>query len=242
MSDTSIDQELVWITGASTGIGRACAKALAATGRTVVLSARRKNGLLSAVGEIKADGGNAVALECDVSDDIDVAWAIKAITKSFGKGPDILINSAGISPYQDIEDTTTETFDSVINTNLFGAFLCAKAVLPSMIANGYGAIVELLSVASTKGFAGGTAYGASKFGALGFTNALRDEVRKQGVRVIAVIPGATDTPTWSASEREEFHDRMMQPEDIAKTIVDALSQPTRALVEEIVIRPIGGDL
>jgi NAD(P)-dependent dehydrogenase (short-subunit alcohol dehydrogenase family) len=242
ISATIMDQELVWVTGASSGIGRACAKQLAASGRTVVVSSRRKSGLLSVVAEIKAEGGQAVALECDVSDDVDVDWAIKAIIKNFGKGPDILINNAGISPYQDIDDTTTETFDKVIETNLVGPFLCTKAVLPSMLAQGKGTIVQMLSIASTKGFAGGTAYGSSKFGALGFTNALREEVRKQGVRVIAVLPGATETATWEAAEREEFHDRMMQPEDIAKVVVDALSLSSRALVEEIVVRPIGGDL
>jgi 3-oxoacyl-[acyl-carrier protein] reductase len=237
-----MEQELVWITGASSGIGRQCAKQLAATGRTVVVSSRRKNGLLSVVAEIKADGGHAVALECDVSDEIDVAWAIKSIVKTFGEGPDILINSAGISPYQSIEETTTEMFDQVIDTNLMGTFLCTKAVLPEMTRKGKGAIVQMLSIASTKAFAGGTAYGSSKFGALGFTNALREDVRKLGIRVIGVMPGATETNSWDASERAEFHDRMMQPEDIAKAVVDALAQPQRALVEEIVIRPIGGDL
>lgn len=237
-----MDQELVWVTGASSGIGRACAKHLAASGRIVVVSSRRKNGLLSLVAEIKAEGGHAVALECDVSDEIDVAWAIKSIIKSFGEGPDILINNAGISPYQSIEDTTTEIFDRVVDTNLFGNFLCAKAVLPEMLRKGKGAIVQMLSIASTKAFAGGTAYGSSKFGALGFTNALREDVRKQGIRVIAVMPGATETNSWDASERAEFHDRMMQPEDIAQAVADALAQPSRALVEEIVVRPIGGDL
>jgi sepiapterin reductase len=198
--------------------------------------------LLSLVSEIRSAGGNAVAIECDVTDEVDVEWAVKAIKKSFGKGPDILINNAGISPYQDIEDTTPEVFDSVIETNLVGMFLCAKAVLPGMIQSGVGAIVQLLSIASTKPFPGGTAYGSSKFGALGFTNALREEVRSKGIRVIAVMPGATETPTWAPSEREEFHERMMQPEDIAKAIVDALAQPHRTLVEELVLRPIGGDL
>ncbi|MBS1904292.1 MAG: SDR family oxidoreductase [Bacteroidetes bacterium] len=237
-----MEQELVWITGASTGIGRACAKALAASGRTVIVSARRKQGLLSLVAEIKAAEGHAVAIVCDVSDEVDVDWAVKSIRKTYGRGPDILINNAGISPYQDIEDTTTEVFDQVINTNLVGNFLCAKAVLPDMIERGKGSIVQMLSIASRKGFAGGTAYGSSKFASLGFTEALREEVRRKGIRVIAVLPGATETPTWDPAEREEFHDRMMQPEDIAAAIVAALDEPQRVLVEELLIRPIGGDL
>ncbi len=237
-----MEQELVWITGASSGIGLACAKQIAASGRIVILSARRKEVLTKLVEEIRADGGQASALACDVTEEKDVEWAIKNIVHIFGEGPDILINNAGISPYQNIEDTTTEIFDNVINTNLIGNFLCAKAVLPEMIRKGKGTIMQMLSIASTKAFAGGVAYGASKFGALGFTNALREEVRSKGVKVISVMPGATETDAWDDKERNEFRERMMQPEDIAQAIVDVLAQPQRMMTEELVLRPMGGDL
>jgi short-subunit dehydrogenase len=111
-----------------------------------------------------------------------------------------------------------------------------------MIVKGKGTIVQMLSIASTKAFAGGTAYGASKFAALGMTNALREDVRDKNIKVIAVMPGATETPTWDDEELDEFRHRMMQPQDIAKAIVEILSHHERALVEEIVLRPIGGDL
>ncbi|HET6511411.1 MAG TPA: SDR family NAD(P)-dependent oxidoreductase, partial [Candidatus Kapabacteria bacterium] len=103
-------------------------------------------------------------------------------------------------------------------------------------------IVQLLSIASIKAFAGGAAYIASKFGALGLTNSLREEAREYNVKVIAVLPGATETPLWDAQEREKHHERMMQPEDIASTVIHLLQQPDRMLAEEIVLRPIGGDL
>ncbi|MDP4220828.1 MAG: SDR family NAD(P)-dependent oxidoreductase [Bacteroidota bacterium] len=235
------ENQIVWITGASKGIGLACAKALAATGRRIVMSSRNRKELIDRTVEIRATGADARAVQCDVRNEEDVDWAIKSIIKAFGEGPDILINNAGISPDYSIEDMTPDIFDSVIATNLTGNFLCAKAVLPEMIRKGRGTIIQMLSIASTKAFAGGAAYGASKFGALGFTNALREEVRDKGIKVVSVMPGAVETPSWG-DEAEEYHDRMMQPEDIALAIAGILEQPQRAMVEEIVLRPIGGDL
>jgi NAD(P)-dependent dehydrogenase (short-subunit alcohol dehydrogenase family) len=238
------EKQIVWITGASSGIGLACAKALALSGppRRVVMSSRNRPELIKVAGEIRATGGDARAVQCDVSSEEDVDWAIRSMIKVYGEGPDILINNAGTSPYHDIEDMTPEIFDRIIATNLTGNFLCAKAVLPEMIRKGRGTIIQMLSIASIKAFAGGTAYGASKFGALGFTNALREEVRDKGIKVIAVMPGAVETSAWDEEERAEFHDQMMQPEDIEQAIVDILNQPQRTLVEEIILRPIGGDL
>jgi NAD(P)-dependent dehydrogenase (short-subunit alcohol dehydrogenase family) len=235
------ENQIVWITGASEGIGLACAQALAQSGKRVVMSARNRPKLIKMAMEIRLNNGDAKAVQCDVRSEEDVEWAIKSIIKAFGEGPDILINNAGISPYNDIEEMTPGIFDDVIATNLTGNFLCAKAVLPEMIRKGKGTIIQMLSIASTKAFAGGTAYGASKFGALGFTNALREEVRHKGIRVVSVMPGATETPSWD-DITEEDRNRMMQPEDIAQAIVDILNQPQRTMVEEIVLRPIGGDL
>jgi NAD(P)-dependent dehydrogenase (short-subunit alcohol dehydrogenase family) len=236
------NNEIVWVTGASKGIGLACAKALAASGRHVVMSSRNRPELIHATTEIRKSGGDARAVQCDVSNQEDVEWAIRSIIKEYHEGPDILINNAGISPYYDIEEMTPEIFDSVIAINLTGNFLCAKAVLPEMIRKGKGTIIQMLSIASVKAFAGGTAYGASKFGALGFTNALREEVRDKGIKVVSIMPGATETPAWDEQERDAYHEKMMQPEDIAQAIMDILHQPQRTLVEEIILRPILGDL
>ncbi|HYM21216.1 MAG TPA: SDR family oxidoreductase [Candidatus Kapabacteria bacterium] len=237
-----MEQPIVWITGASSGIGRACTHRLAAKGMLVVASARRVEILRELVEGIREAGGHATALQCDLTKEKDIEWAIKSIVHTFGEGPDILLNNAGISPYADIEEMTTEMFDSVIETNLVGNFLCAKAVLPEMIRKGKGTIVQMLSIASTKAFSGGTAYGASKFGALGFTNALREEVRSKGIKVISVMPGAVETDSWSIDEVRELRARMMQPEDIANAIAHILDDPQRMMTEEIVLRPIGGDL
>ena len=177
-----------------------------------------------------------------MSNSEDIAVAIDEITKSFGSTPDILINNAGISPWSTFSETTTEEFDEVMNINLIGYFLASKAVIPGMLAKGSGDIVQVLSIASKKAFKNGAAYIASKFAALGMTDSMREDLRGKNIRVISVFPGATETPLWDEAERNKYHEKMMQPEDIAQAILATLDLPRRAAVEEIVIRPIGGDL
>ena len=233
---------VAWVTGGSKGIGLACARKLAENDWHVAISGRHERDLLTASNALKQAGFNVLPCVCDVTDPDSVQTASRIITDNFGESISLLINNAGLSPFSTFTETTVEEFDNVLNTNLTGSFLCAKAVLPEMYQLGEGIIVQILSISSIKAFKGGAAYNASKFAALGFTNALREEARKQGVKVIAVLPGATETDIWSAEDRKTFHERMMQPEDIAEAIYHAITLPTRALIEEIIIRPIQGDL
>ncbi len=233
---------IAWILGGSRGIGFACALALAREGYRLALSSRNEAELSAAVARIVATGCNAKAIVCDITSEESVKGAYELIVQEFGVAPHLLINSAGVSPWSTFSETTLEEFDSVIATNTRGVFLTSREVLPAMFERGEGAIVQILSVASIKAYRNGAAYVASKFAALGFTNSLREEARAHGVRVIAVLPGATETELWGADERAKHHELMMQPEDIALAIVHALQQPGRALIEEIIIRPIGGDL
>jgi 3-oxoacyl-[acyl-carrier protein] reductase len=230
-----VEGQVAWVTGGTSGIGLEIAKELAARGIRVAVTGRSQEKL-----DVTSQLG-FLALQCDMSVESEVHQAHQSIERELGP-VDILINNAGISPFTKFSETSIEEFDEVIRINLTGYFLAAKAVLPSMYERKSGAIVQMLSIASIKAFAGGAAYIASKFGALGFTNSLREEARKHNVKVIAVLPGATETPLWGVEEREKFHERMMQPEDIAKTVVHLLEQPERMLTEEILIRPIGGDL
>ena len=234
------EQRIAWILGGSRGIGFACAEALAKEGYRLALSSRNEAQLAEAIA--KLPGEDAKAIVCDITIEESVKSAHARIVSEFGTAPHLLINSAGISPWSTFSETSTEEFDSVIATNTRGIFLTSREVLSAMYERTEGAIVQVLSVASIKAYRNGAAYVASKFAALGFTNALREEARAHGVRVIAVLPGATETELWDHASRTEFHDRMMQPEDIAMAIVHALKQPSRALIEEILIRPIGGDL
>ena len=248
---------LAWIPGGSRGIGFSVASRLLSEGYNVALSGRDPLRLSEAVralseataGPQEASAGHGAtqrgavrAIPCDVSDEASVTAAYAAILEAFGAAPDVLVNSAGISPWSSFTETTIEEFDRVIATNTRGLFLATRAVLPAMYERQHGTIIQILSIAATKAFRNGAAYVASKFAAHGFTNALREEVREHGVRVVSVLPGATETELWDPEMRRTHHGRMLQPEDVAEAIHDALSLPERALIEEIVLRPIGGDL
>lgn len=236
-----MEMKSAWVTGAGRGIGRAVALALAEEGYDVGLTSRNQAELQAVAGEISVLGRRAVVAVADVSDSDAVTKAHAAIVAAIGD-PHVLVNNAGISPWSTFTETTTDEFDRAIAVNLRSLFLCSKLVLPAMYAVGSGAIVQMLSVASVRAYKNGAAYVASKFGAQGFTLALREEARKHGVRVLGVMPGAVETELWDADERHRSGHRMMQPEDIAAMIVAALRAPDRAMVEEMRIRPIGGDI
>ena len=207
----------------------------------MVLSARTRAKLAEVQEEIERLSSAVQVMECDVREEQAVAETVEAIERDLGP-VSVLINNAGISPFSTFSETTADEFRAVMETNILGMFHAAKAVLPGMYARNRGTIVQMLSIASRKAFRGGAAYVASKFAALGMTEALREEARKHGVKVIGVLPGATETDVWDASAREEFHERMMQPEDIARAIARILLEPERMMTEELVLRPIGGDL
>ena len=235
------ETKIAWITGGSRGIGFSCAEMLAEQGYHIAISSREAERLEQAATKLRAKGHHVGAFPCDVADEASVKSTYRNIVEELGS-PQLLVNSAGIAPWSTFTETSTQEFDDTIAINTRGMFLCSREVLPAMYERKEGTIVQLLSIASIKGYLHGAAYVTSKFAALGFTNALREEARQHGVRVIAVLPGATETELWDEKERTQYHERMMQPEDVASAIISALNQPTRALVEEILIRPIAGDI
>lgn len=237
-----VGDHIAWITGASLGIGFACARALGREGYRIALTARNRDALEAAQARLAKEGVAANVFQCDVQSEDEVKKAYRSITQEFGAAPSVLINAAGISPWTTFTETSVEQFDSVIATNTRGMFLTSREVLPAMYERGSGAIIQIISIAGIKAFKNGAAYVASKFAALGLTNALREEARAHGVRVIAVFPGATETDIWTAEDQQKYHDRMMQPGDIAQAIVAALKEPARAMMEEIVLRPQLGDI
>jgi short-subunit dehydrogenase len=228
--------EIAWVTGGTSGIGLEIARSLVHKGLRVAVTGRSQAKLDAVIKEL-----GVLGLQCDMSSEKEVREAHAKIVEQHG-AVDVLVNNAGISPFTKFSETSIEEFDEVIDINLTGYFLAARAVIPTMYERKSGSIVQVLSIASIKAFAGGAAYIASKFGALGLTNSLREEARKYNVKVIAVLPGATETPLWDPDELDKFRERMMQPEDIANTIIHLLEQPERVLAEEIILRPIGGDL
>jgi short-subunit dehydrogenase len=232
---------LVWVTGSSKGIGEAIARAFAAIDARVVLSGRNLKKLSEVRRTIVKSYGWAEVIPCDVSSEKSVERAHAQIAKNFG-AVDVLVNNAGVTYFTSFEKTSVKQFDQVIHTNLRGTFLCTKAVLPSMIQRHGGWIFTMNSVSAITTFLDSSAYAASKAGALAMTRGLRAEVRKKGVKIIDVLPGAVETEMWDKSERKKYGSKMMKPEDVASIIVSIYCQPERALTEEIILRPLEGDL
>lgn len=230
----------IWITGASSGIGKSTAIEFAKIGAKVFASARRISELERINTELESDKLSVEIFPCNVASQSNVDQTVKKILAN-GK-IDCLINNAGIASFKLAEDNSINEINDVINTNLLGSIYTIKAVLPQMIANGGGTIINILSVVTKKTFTKSSAYAASKMGLLGYTNSLREEVRKYNIKVINIIPGATETPIWSKEIRNQHSERMMSSEEIARVLVWAFLQKDNVVSEEIVIRPIEGDL
>jgi 3-oxoacyl-[acyl-carrier protein] reductase len=177
---------------------------------------------------------------CNVASHTNVDQTVKKILV-YSK-IDCLINNAGITSFKLAEENSVNEINDVIQTNLLGSIYAIKAVLPQMISNGGGTIINILSVVTKKTFTKSSIYAASKMGLLGYTNSLREEVRKHNIKVINIIPGATATPIWSKEIRNQFSDRMMTSEDIARVLVWAFLQKENLVTEELLLRPIEGDL
>lgn len=230
------------VTGASRGIGLEIARALALRGCNLALTARNIDLLRPTAPDLVAAGGARVILKsCDVREERSVAAFFHDFRRHF-QHLDFLINNAGIAhKLASVQELDPEVWRDVLDTNLNGLFLCTHYALPLMRAGS--AVVNNLSVAAQGTFPGHAGYNSSKWGGLGFTNTLREELRPRRIRVIALIPGPTDTEIWEQFMPEAAHsDKMMSPETVAQAVVDCLSLPERSVVEEIKIRPITGTI
>jgi NAD(P)-dependent dehydrogenase (short-subunit alcohol dehydrogenase family) len=233
----SLRGKVAVITGASRGIGLAVAQALAGAGCQVALAARFRDARQMRALQQKL---GAFVQSCDVRDEGSVSAFFAAVHERFGR-VDVLVNNAGIGgPSRKVAQLSPEGWREVIGTNLTGMFLCTRATLPLMKRGA--SIVNNLSVSAKGVFPGMSAYNASKHGAAGFTNTLREELRGQGIRVIGLYPGAIDTTIWEQFWPEAPRRRMISPATIACAVVFAVSLPPGATVEELVIAPTGGAL
>jgi len=228
------------VTGASRGIGLAIAEALAVAGCDLCITARSGEHLRKAAQKLKLHNIEILEKTCDVGDPKSVEELFQAVQKQYGR-IDILINNAGMAhPLADIEKLSWETWQQVIQANLTGLFLVTRSALPLMSAGA--TIVNNLSIACKQVFKGMSAYCASKFGALGFTEALREEVRGRGIRVVALIPGAVSTDIWQQFWPEAPRDRMVPPATVAEAVLHAISVPEGTVISELMIGPVAGTL
>ena len=213
------------VTGATSGIGAATARSLAAAGAEVLLVARRRRRLERIAAE--TDGH---PLPADLSDGLQVKAMTEEVLARLGGAPDILVHAAGVFSLALLHQTPVEELDLGWGVNLRGAFLLARAFLPDMIRRRAGHIVTVGSVAGRKAFPGNGAYSASKFGLRGMHEVLVEETRGTGVRVSLVEPGACDTPLWDPVDRDRHpglpgRDQMLQPEQVADAILFLVTRP-----------------
>ncbi len=225
------------VTGATHGIGRATAFALGRAGYRVGVCARTGEKLRALVAELRAAGVEAEGRAGDVAEPADATAIVEHVASALGE-IGVLVNNAGVLIARPIEQLTLEDWDVTMATNLRGLFLMTRAVLPPMRARGRGDLVNVASLSARTGFAGGSAYAASKHAVLGFGRSLMLELRKEGIRVVTICPGSVDTgmlrdqPMLQADPH-----RILQPEDVAEAILHALRLPGRALVSEVDLRP-----
>jgi NAD(P)-dependent dehydrogenase (short-subunit alcohol dehydrogenase family) len=228
------------ITGGSRGIGLAIAEAFAEAKYKVTILAREATRLQAAVDKLKSRGLSVESQVCDVTDETSVESVFARISAKNNQ-IHVLVNNAGIAhALASAEKLSLETWKKVIDTNLTGTFLVTRAAL-SLMQSG-GTIVNNLSVAAIQPFAGMSAYNASKYGAYGFTQALREDLRKSGIRVLALLPGATDTDIWSQFWPDAPRGKMVSPRTVAEAVVHAVSAPANISIDEIRLGPASGVL
>jgi len=232
--------QVALVTGATRGIGLAIARALAAEGCNLVLTARSGKTLTRVGRELGRGKIRVFAQPCDVRDPHSVDSLFRSVRADFPR-LDIVINNAGIGHANlRIDQLPYPVWKDVLATNLDGIFLVTQAAL-GMMKRG-GTIVNNLSISAHRVFAGSGAYTASKHAALGLTNTLREELRPRGIRVIGLLPGATDTDIWKALWPQAPKRKMLSPETVARAVMEAILLPANSTVETLEILPSVGTL
>ncbi|SUO93962.1 Uncharacterized oxidoreductase SAV2478 [Suttonella ornithocola] len=241
----NIQDKVILITGASSGIGEETARHLAKRGAKLVLGARRLERLEKLAADIQAEGGQAIAVQMDVSKREDVEKFAQAALAAFGR-IDVMINNAGIMPGAVMSALKVDEWDKMIDVNIKGVLYGIAAVLPTMLAQNSGHIINLSSIAGLKVSAGGgTVYSATKFAVKAISEGLREEMSAHNIRVTTLYPGAVDSELkYSSSDPEsrervaKFYEALQIPaSSIARAMVYAIEQPEEVGINEITVRP-----
>jgi NAD(P)-dependent dehydrogenase (short-subunit alcohol dehydrogenase family) len=240
-----LDGQVALVTGASSGLGRATAVALAQAGADVALLARGQQGLEQAAAKVGRAGRRALVLVADLADAQALVGAVARVVEAFGR-VDVLVNAAGTDVPGPVAELAVDDWDRVLAVNLRAPFLLAKAAFPHMRAAGGGTIVNVSSVAGKRGWAGAAAYCASKFALTGLTQALAAEGRADGIRACVLYPGAMATSwgVWSPAERETAQGEQppartaLPPQEVAALIVWLAAAPAELVLNEAVVSPL----
>jgi NAD(P)-dependent dehydrogenase (short-subunit alcohol dehydrogenase family) len=232
-----LDHRVAIVTGASTGIGLAIAKAFAAEGAKVVLAARSQEKLQAAADAIQANGGEALAIPTDVSKENQVELLFARAREAYGR-VDILVNNAGIAAPDAVENLSLEDWQRVIDVNVTGAFLCAREAFRLMKPKGGGRIINIGSISAKVPRHKSAAYTTSKFALEGLTRSLALDGRAYGIAVSVLQPGNTDTPIWQGAEEKARKEGLMAAEEVARVAVLIASLPADVNLYESVILPV----
>lgn len=234
-------RKLIVVTGGSKGIGRAILEKFASEGFDVVTCARNEAELAELVTVFRKRFPEILAFtfKADMAEKLQVK-AFTDFISSLNRDVDVLVNNAGYFLPGEIITEPEGTLESMINANLYSAYYTSRGLVPMMKAKKAGHVFNICSIASIKAYANGGSYAISKFAMLGMSKCLREELKNDGIRVTAVMPGATKTRSWEASDLPD--ERFMTIEDIAETIYTANALSPRSVIEEIIIRPQLGDI
>jgi len=232
--DETLKGKNALITGASSGIGRAISLQLAKAGVNCVLAARRQGALEALAQEIEEYEVRTMVVPTDVTNEAEREALLETIGNEWGE-LHILINNAGIFKMSSVDDLQLDSLEQTLAVNLIAPMMLAKLSLYLLRQNEHSAIINIASISGTMGFAKGSAYSASKFGIMGFSESLFEEVREQGVKVCAICPGYVNTEMVAGHGLDEA--KMIQPEDIASTVVHVLEMPVQSCPSKIIIRP-----
>jgi NADP-dependent 3-hydroxy acid dehydrogenase YdfG len=233
-----LEGKVVIITGASAGIGRASARALAREGARLVLTARRPERLDAIIQEARAAGSDGVAVVGDARDEQIAIRTVEAAKSKFGR-VDILINNVGIGIYKQLVDTSLDDYVEMMDTNMRSSFLFTRYTVPTMIGQGDGLILLISSMAGVYGFPGEAVYCATKFAQMGFAQGLDRELRGHGIRVGTINPGGVKTEFAIGAGRTEegvAKSGMLEDEDVAAAVLFACTQPKHSRIIELQMR------
>ena len=237
----ALQGQVAIVTGAGRGIGHAIATAMAREGATVVLAARMRQQLAVIVAAIRESGGTALAIPTDVTQDAAVEAMVEQAIAELGR-VDALVTAAGAASFGPVVSSKPADWDAILAVNLRAVMVCCHAVLPVMIRQRRGTIINVASVAAQRAIPGAAVYTATKAGVVGFSRVLAEELRAEGVRVGVLVPGAVDTPLWDTIPNSPDRSRMLRPEDVARAAVLMASLPPGAALEELTLLPQGGIL
>jgi len=223
----------VLVTGGGRGIGRAIALRFAREGASVVVAARTATEIDKVVAEIERTGGKGMAAQFDVREEQSVAAGMWRAMEFLGDEVDVLVNNAGVFHVAPLEETDYERWRWMFLANVDGPYFVTKECLPALKASGRGHVFNISSMAGKRGYAGNTAYCASKYALRGFGDALREELRPAGVRVSTVYPSSTDTAIFDGVPGNWDRSKMKQPEDVAEVLWKAWTSPRETNVDDL---------